>query len=73
MADLALRYLTEGAAGRPCADLAVALAEAVLADEGVRLALEVLDGGDFMHRRATELAARVLEAATGARRGRKSG
>jgi len=53
-------YLQAGSAGLPCADLAVALAEAVLDEATVQLALRVLDGGPFAHARAAELAERVL-------------
>jgi len=49
----------------PCAELAVALAEAVLADATIQLALKVLEGGPFAHARATELAQKVLTKRSG--------
>jgi hypothetical protein len=60
VARVAGEYLRAGAAGLPCADLAVALAEAVLDEATVQLALRVLEVGPFAHARATELAERVL-------------
>jgi hypothetical protein len=42
--------------------LATALAEAVVDAAGVRLAVDVLSGGEHRIARATELAARVLDA-----------
>ena len=59
---LAELFLKARALGAPCGDLATALAEAVVAAAGVRLAVEVLAGGDHQIARATELAARVLDA-----------
>jgi len=56
-------YLEAGAAGLPCAELAVELAQAVLGHPDVQLALKVLEGGPFAHARATELACRILQAA----------
>jgi hypothetical protein len=56
----AREYLEAGAAGLPCAELAVALARAVLRSADVQLALQVLEGGPFAHARATELAGRAL-------------
>ena len=61
-AEAARAYLEAGAAGLPCAELAVELAQAVLGNPNVQLALQVLEGGPFAHARATELASRVLEA-----------
>lgn len=58
---LAELFLKACALGAPCGDLATALAEAVVDAAGVRLALEVLAGGEFQIARATELAARVLD------------
>ena len=43
-----------------CADLAVALAEAVLDDPTVQLTRKALAGRPFAHARATELAERVF-------------
>jgi hypothetical protein len=59
----ALRYLEAGARGEPCAQLALELASAVVGDVSVQLALTVLAGGEFMHSRATQLAALVLDTA----------
>jgi len=59
---LAELFLKACALGAPCGDLATALAEAVVVAAGVRLAVEVLAGGDHQIARATELAARVLDA-----------
>ena len=50
------------AVGAPCGDLAMALAEAVIDAAGVGLAVEVLAGGEHQIARATEFAARVLDA-----------
>ena len=61
ISDAARAYLEAGAAGLPCAELAVELAQAVLGHPDVQLALRVLEGGPFAHARATELASRVLE------------
>ena len=61
ISDAARAYLEAGAAGLPCAELAVELARAVLGQPDVQLALQVLEGGPFAHARATELASRVLE------------
>jgi len=58
---IARAYLDAGAAGLPCAELAVELARAVLGHPEVQLALNVLEGGPFAHARATELACRLLE------------
>jgi hypothetical protein len=60
-AALAELFLRACAIGAPCDDLAVALANAVVDAAGVRLALEVLAGGELRFARATELAERVLE------------
>ena len=60
---LAELFLKACALGAPCGDLATALAEAVVDAAGVRLAVEVLAGDEHQIARATELAARVLEAA----------
>ena len=59
---LAELFLKACALGAPCGDLAMALAGAVVDAAGVRLALEVLAGGEHQIARATELAARVLDA-----------
>ena len=59
----ARRYLEAGARGEPCAHLALELAAAVVGDAAVQLAVTVLAGGEFMHSRATQLAALVLKAA----------
>jgi hypothetical protein len=61
VARAAREYLRAGAGGEPCAHLAVALAEAVLDEEAVQLALKVLEGGPFAHARAMELAERVVQ------------
>jgi len=55
-------YLEAGAAGLPCAGLAVELARAVLGLPDVQLAMQVLEGGPFAHARATELARRIVSA-----------
>jgi hypothetical protein len=60
---VARRYLEAGARGEPCAHLALELAAAVVGDTAVQLALTVLAGGEFLHSRATQLAALVLAAA----------
>jgi hypothetical protein len=60
--ELAELFLRACAAGAPCDDLATALAESVLEDELVRLALDVLDGGEHRYARATELASMLLDA-----------
>lgn len=65
--EAARAYLEAGAAGLPCADLAVELARAVLGRPDIQLALQVLNGGPFAHAQATELASRVLEAGDTAR------
>jgi len=59
LAELLLKACTLGA---PCGDLATALADAVIDAAGVALAVEVLAGGEHQIARATELAARVLDA-----------
>jgi hypothetical protein len=59
---LAELFLKACALGAPCGDLATALAAAVVDAAGARLAVEVLGGGDHQIARATELAARVLDA-----------
>jgi hypothetical protein len=59
-AEAARAYLEAGAAGLPCAELAVELAQSVLGHPDLQLALQVLEGGPFAHARATELACRVL-------------
>jgi hypothetical protein len=59
---LAELFLKACALGAPCGDLATALAEAVIDAAGVALAVEVLEGGEHQIARATELAARVLDA-----------
>jgi hypothetical protein len=58
--ELAGAYLRSASRGEPCGALGVVLAEAVLADAAVQLALAVLDGGPFAQARATELAQAVL-------------
>ena len=63
-------YLEAGAAGLPCAALAVELAQAVLGHPNVQLALQVLEGGPFAHARATELARRIARAKLRVRRRR---
>ena len=60
---LAELYLRACAAGAPCNDLALALANAVLDNEFVRLALSVLDSEKHRHAKATELAGKLLDAA----------
>jgi hypothetical protein len=55
-------FLKACALGAPCGDLATAFAEAVVDAAGVGLAVEVLAGGEHQIARATELAARVLDA-----------
>lgn len=57
---LAEVFLRACAVGAPCGELAAALAESVLADQGARLAAEVLRGGEHVHARAIELAELVL-------------
>jgi hypothetical protein len=59
---LAELFLKACALGAPCGDLARALADAVVDAAGIRLAVEVLSGGEHQIARATELAARVLDA-----------
>ncbi len=59
LAELVLKACALGA---PCGDLATVLAEAVIEAAGVELAVEVLSGGEHQIARATELAARVLDA-----------
>ncbi len=59
---LAELFLRACALGAPCGDLATALADAVVDAAGVRLAVEVLAGGEHQIARATELAGRVLDA-----------
>ena len=59
--SLAELFLKACALGAPCGDLATALAEAVVDAAGVRLAVEVLSGGEHRMARATELAARLLD------------
>ena len=63
-AVLAELYLRACAAGAPCNDLAVALATAVLEDDAIRLAVAVLESDEHRLARATELAERVLNAAS---------
>jgi len=63
-AEAARAYLEVGAAGLPCAELAVELAQAVLRHPDVQLALQVLEGGPFARARATQLACRVLAVST---------
>ena len=63
VAILAELYLRACAVGAPCNDLAEAMANAILESEVVRLAQAVLRGAKHRHASATELAARVLEAA----------
>jgi len=58
--DAAREYLSAGARGDECGNLAMKLASAVLSREDLRLAFEVLAGGPFCHARATELGGRVL-------------
>ena len=59
---LAELFLKACALGAPCGDLAAAVVDAA----GARLAVEVLSDGEHQIARATELAARVLDAeATG--------
>ena len=70
LADLFLRACAIGA---PCDDLAVALANAVVDAAGVRLALEVLEGGEHRFARATVLAGRVLDAVHVAAKAKESG
>ena len=72
-AEAARAYLEAGAAGLPCAELAVELAQAVLGHPDVQLALQVLEGGPFAHARATELACRMLEAGDAERAAARSG
>jgi len=59
---LAELFLKACALGAPCGDLATALAEAVVDAAGVRLAVDVLAGGEHRIARATELAALVIDA-----------
>ncbi len=60
---LAELYLHACAAGAPCNDLALALANAVLDSDFVQLARAVLDSEQHRHAKATELAGRLLESA----------
>ena len=55
-------FLKACALAAPCGDLATALADAVVDAAGVRLAVDVLAGGEHQIARATELAGRVLDA-----------
>jgi hypothetical protein len=71
--ELAELFLRACAAGAPCDDLATALAESVLDDDLVRLAFEVLDGGEHRYSRATELASAVLDAAAEGAAGKAKG
>ena len=59
---LAELFLKACALDAPCDDLATALAAAVIDTTGVRLAVDVLAGGEHQIARATELAGRVLDA-----------
>jgi hypothetical protein len=66
LAELLLRA---AAIGAPCAELARALAESVIDQAvGVRLAIEVLAGGEHMTTRAIELAEAMLKPVDAARR-----
>ena len=58
LADVFLRACALGA---PCGELAVALANAVIDASGARVAVEILDGGEFAVARAIELAKRIIE------------
>ena len=60
--ELVELFLRACAVGAPCDDLAAALAESVLEDELVRLALDVVEGGEYRFARATELASAVFDA-----------
>jgi hypothetical protein len=60
---LAEVYLRAVAIGAPANELAETLAQAVLGSELVRLANAVLASDEFRTARATELAARILDAA----------
>ncbi len=59
--ELAEVYLRALALGVAADELALALADVVLGDDVVRLALAVREGGEHRHARATELAGRVLD------------
>ena len=63
--SLAELFLKACALGAPCGDLATALAAAVVDAAGVKLAVDVLAGGEHQIARATELAARVLDETRG--------
>lgn len=54
-------FLRACALGAPCGELAVALANAVIDASGARVAVEILDGGEFAVARAIELAKRIIE------------
>jgi hypothetical protein len=62
--ELAEVYLRAVAIGAPANELAETLANAVLGSELVRLAEAVLGPAEFRTARATELAARILDAAS---------
>ena len=58
--ELADLYLTACAAGLPCTDLAVGLANALAESGAAALSREVLAGGPLLHARATQLAEQTL-------------
>lgn len=62
---LARKYLEAGANGEPCADLATALAGAVMRSEVVTLAMAVMAGGEHAHAQATKLADLIASAGAG--------
>lgn len=61
IASLADVFLRACALGAPCGELAVALANAVIDASGARVAVEILEGGEFAFARAIELAKRIIE------------
>ena len=60
--QLARLYLDAGADGQSCAALAHALAHAVVRSDAVKLAEDVMAGGEHAHAQATRLAELVLSA-----------
>jgi hypothetical protein len=61
IAALADVFLRACALGAPCGELAMALANAVVDASGARVAVEILEGGEFAVARAIELAKQILE------------
>ena len=71
--ELAELFLRACAVGAPCEDLATALAESVLEDDLIRLALDVLGCEEHRYARATELASKVLAATASSAAGKLKG